>query len=262
MAEILLGAVVGKLTEFTVDKVLQFCGVNEAIENLQSLRDIVKEVKKLKKELSLIQALIEDADNRSIVDKTKKKWVMDLIEIAYQIEDALDIFLLECPTALEDSIQSLAKKKLRLPCLCKFSEEMINVPKKILKLPFLLEFKKKMENIREEISGINERGKNYNANNLGEVIKNTQSSLESKLDPIGDPVVVGFDEDIKNIVQNLCDENYKSLAVVSIVGPGGLGKTTLARKVLYRYINQRSYISKIIVTKFSFNKLSQVHPLN
>jgi flagellar biosynthesis GTPase FlhF len=257
MAAILLGAVVGKLAEFTVDKVLQLCGVNETIENLESLKDIVKEVENLKKELSSIQALIEDADNRRIVDKTKKEWLMDLIEIAYQIEDALDIFLLECP----DSIESLPKKKLRLPYLCKFSEKMINISKKILKLSFLSGFRKKMANIQEEISRIHKRGMNYNANNLGEIIKNTQSSLDM-LDPIGDPVMVGFDEDIKNIVQNLCDENYKSLAVVSIVGPGGLGKTTLARKVLYRYIDQRSYISKIIVTNFSFHKLSQIQPLN
>jgi Rx N-terminal domain len=107
--------------------------------------------------------LIEDADNRRMVDKTKKEWLMDLIEIAYQIEDALDIFLLECPTALDDGIQSVPKKKLRLSCLCKFSEEMINISKKILKLSFLSGFQKKMANIRKDISRIHERGMNYNA---------------------------------------------------------------------------------------------------
>jgi hypothetical protein len=56
MAAILLSAVVGKLAKFTVDKVLQFCGVNEAIKNLKSLKDIIKEAENLKEELSSIQA--------------------------------------------------------------------------------------------------------------------------------------------------------------------------------------------------------------
>lgn len=224
MAEILLKGTLTKLAGFTVDTVLELCGVHKAIEKAQFLSQITKEVEKLKtdveklnEELSWIKVFIEDADKRCIVDETQKKLVKDLIEIAYHIEDVVDVFFLECPTSLHG-----LKIKSRFW-------------KKILKFPFLFSFQEEIINTREKIASIHKNSEKYNPQNLGKHIdrQNTQSDAAITLDPIGDPEVVGFGKDIKKIIKKLCDADNKDLAVVSIVGPGGIGKSTLARKVCH-----------------------------
>lgn len=51
------------------------------------------------------------------------------------------------------------------------------------------------------------------------------------------PCVVGFGGPESEIVQRLIDDE-KELKVVSVLGPGGLGKTTLAREVFKKQRSQ------------------------
>ncbi|KAJ1695685.1 hypothetical protein LUZ63_012383 [Rhynchospora breviuscula] len=202
MAESLLTNVLGKLAAFAVEK---------AVKKFQSLYGIRREVEILSRELTYIQAFIKDADRKHIVEERQLQWVKDVIDIAYQIEDAVDIFLLECPEKLPGfmgRLQGLVKKATQLSFLYKFQEEI-----------------KKIQGRIREIKQFRET---YEINTLGgDEIPQPHPSLL----PIGDPEVVGFARDGANLVKYLLDDENTSLTVVSIVGPGGLGKTTLARKV-------------------------------
>ncbi|KAJ3697874.1 hypothetical protein LUZ61_001579 [Rhynchospora tenuis] len=208
MAEGLLTALVRKLTEFAVEK---------AVGKVQSSFGIRKEIEKLSRQLIFIQAFIEDADKKHIIDKTQMEWVKNVMDIAYQIEDAIDIFHLECPKKLPGIMGCLGW-----------------LAQRTTRISFLYKFQKEIKTIHGRIREIEEYRQKYAINTLGQDFggQNTQSHSEPKpkLDPIGDPEIVGFVTDLDNIVKRLCDKENQNLAVVSIVGPGGMGKTTLARK--------------------------------
>ncbi|KAJ1690950.1 hypothetical protein LUZ63_015105 [Rhynchospora breviuscula] len=202
MAEVLLSAVLGKLAEFTVEK---------AFKKFQPLHGIRKDVERLSRELIYIKEFIRDADEKHIVDQRQMRWVNDIMDIAYQIEDVVDIFLLECP-------EKLPGIRARLKRLAKRSTQF----------SFIYQFQEEIRLIQERMSEIEDYKRKYRINSLG---KDKVPQYDPKLVPIGDFEVVGFATDRDNIVKYLLDEKHRSLAVVSIVGPGGLGKTTLAHKV-------------------------------
>jgi flagellar biosynthesis GTPase FlhF len=233
MVESILNSVLDKLADDAIGKFMHTRGVGQQVE-------------KMRRELNRIQAFLKDADKKTIKDDLQKHWVKEVRDLAYDIEDVIDnAILLEVEVAQENTSNEWA---------------IMRMLKKARKLPDLHELGDQINQILERIEEISNSRIKYGISDLGEGSGwDFMLPLKPPMIPdLDDPNVVGLDTHRDNIVKALLDENIQRRSVVSIVGIGGLGKTTLARKAYNRY-NSTFFLSSIYFeTRFiTFVVLSQ-----
>ncbi|XP_057453748.1 putative disease resistance protein RGA1 [Lotus japonicus] len=196
MTEALLGAVFEKLISLAQNEFATMSGINRKAE-------------KLSHTLELIKAVVEDAEEKQITNKPIKVWLQQLKDATYVLDDILD----EC------SIDSLRLKGLSSlkPQNIKFRYEIGNKMKEISsrfdeianqKNKFVLQ-----EGVRERSTEVAEW-------------RQTRSFIpQAKL--------YGREDDKEKILEFLLSQARDSgfLSIYSIVGLGGIGKTTLVQMV-------------------------------
>ncbi|XP_027329676.1 putative disease resistance protein RGA1 [Abrus precatorius] len=197
MAEALLGPAVENLIFLAKNEFATICGIKEKTE-------------KLKNTLMLINAVLEDAEEKQMTNHSVKVWLHQVKDAAYVLDDILD----EC------SIHSH-----RLAGLSCFS------PKNII---FRHKVGSRLTEIRRRFDQIAE-GKNNLL--LQEGVRERQSTelaeWRQTSSIIDQPQVYGRNTYKEKIVEFLLAQAQGSdfLSVYPIVGLGGIGKTTLAQLV-------------------------------
>ncbi|KAK3429806.1 hypothetical protein EUGRSUZ_E01306, partial [Eucalyptus grandis] len=207
MAEIAVNCLLGKLKDF--------------LENGVLLGGAEEEVTLVKRQLEYVRAFLRIADSLEESDEEVKVWVKHLREIAYDTEDALDEF------------------KLLLA-----HDHGIGIPSLLSKLSCCIKNMKARYRIASEMKSINSRIKSiYDGHwrvrdKLNEVEHRYGSSKpdDTWQDQRGNALLldkaelVGISEPTKKLVGWLI-EGASTRQVISVVGMGGLGKTTLVKQV-------------------------------
>ncbi|XP_058068503.1 disease resistance protein RPH8A-like [Magnolia sinica] len=138
---------------------------------------------------------LKDTDTKQSRDARVKNWVADIRDVAYNAEDVIDTFILEIERYRRSGFVGFFKW---CPSIDLLAQRKI---------------RNEIEQIKNKIGEISASRLTYGIKDVGEVV-----------------LWVKVYEEIKTLVARLIDGDSRH-CVVSVVGMGGLGKTTLAIKV-------------------------------
>ncbi|TKY49772.1 Disease resistance protein RPM1 [Spatholobus suberectus] len=234
------------MAETAVSFVLQelYQLVKEERSLLKGLRSDFSEIKD---ELEGIKAFLKDADRRAgdeggDTNEGIKTWVKQLREVSFRIEDVIDEYIMDVAHGVNH----------HPPCIATLQK----IAHLIKTLKSRHRIASEIQDIKSSVRGIKERSERYKFQSSVEdgSSSNSRGAKDFKWgDPrmashfIEDTDVVGFESPRDELIGCLIKgTNQRSL--ISVVGMGGLGKTTLAKHVfdnqqVKRHFHCRSFIT-------------------
>ena len=186
-----------------------------------------KKLEKWRNTLSIIQGVLDDAEDKQQTDRAVKRWLDDLRDLVFDLEDILDEFATEelRLKVMSENHASTSKVQNLIP-------SYINVlSPNVLRTNFRMG--SKIDKITARFHDIKTQ-KNYL--NLRENVDGRPSRTRGRLTPtslVNEAHVYGRENDKEAVMQLLLSENCSDdeVSVIPILGMEGIGKTTLAQLV-------------------------------
>ncbi|XP_074274400.1 putative disease resistance RPP13-like protein 3 [Silene latifolia] len=205
----------------TVVSAVQWIG-SQLVQEARPLFNVEEEVQGLKYELECMLQYLQDADARQD-DKKINASVRQIRKLAYDAEDVIDTYILKVRQSNENWVLRSARV--------------------IYKFRLLYQIREKIQLIHTRLKQVGD-----NLNSLG-LRKDTgilpfrrERPPSYRYDDIHGRFDVGLNKDLPKLLEVLTGEGKTHVHFLAIVGMGGSGKTTLARK-LYNHPYVGEYFS-------------------
>ncbi|GKV10627.1 hypothetical protein SLEP1_g21967 [Rubroshorea leprosula] len=207
MAEIAVSFLLETLASFLQNEV-------QSLKNEFQLPQMIsEEIESIMDDLQIMKASVRAVELVEENDHELKEWVRQVREIAHDTEDVIDEFRLQAPAPNECPI-------------CAF---FCNLCGSIKELEGRHQIVVELQKIRARITRISTWHPNHHGN-LSTSMQGSSSSTAGDALLLDRTYLVGIDEPKEQLIGWLAGGNSKR-KVISIVGMGGSGKTTLAKQV-------------------------------
>ncbi|KAM7493503.1 hypothetical protein LguiB_028112 [Lonicera macranthoides] len=214
------------------------------LSKMARLQGIHTQLKKWKATLEIIQAVLNDAEEKQITDEAVRTWLGHLQHLAYDLDDVLDDLLTEAlrRESVKATQEACTSKVRRLiPTCC------TNFPS-----PSALQFQYNMgsnlEKITQELQVLSTQKRDLGLKEVTGIKSHGIGERETTF-LVNESHVYSRENDKKEVIKMLLTNETRAgeVSVISIIGMGGVGKTTLAQLVFNDDEVQERFVLKIWV---------------
>ncbi|CAL5394445.1 unnamed protein product [Camellia sinensis] len=223
MAEAVVSFAVDRIDDLLIHKANLLYGVRGQVQGLLA-------------ELRAMRPFLKNADARQDEHESISELVVEIREVAYNAEDVIETFVFKFEPRERRGIIHILKRSARI-----FSEGIT-----LYKIRSQI---KTIQRLRADLPSLGLRA-------LMEIDSSTSRHPEQTFSQVGDEYLVDIERDTEMLAERLVSVEAEHCKVVSIWGMGGIGKTTLARKV-YQHPDVRRHFDA-----FAWAFISQQWKLN